>query len=194
MIFLCGASSISQSMRVCAKCMCSPYSSSRIFSRTAVSWSRNQCPPILSIPETFRFEDFFQWCVLSFLGVSMSSHLSFGLPLGLFPIITSLSIDSSSLLMPWPNNQSLLLNNWTMCSILLCLFRSSFLSKSYLVNHCIILITFMSAVLAFIVKVQHSLPKIRIGLKGALYRIQILRRRYTFWSYPAGLTIADPPG
>ena len=30
-------------------------------------------------------------------------------------------------------------------------------------------------------------------LKGALYRIQILCRRYTFWSYPAGLTIADPP-
>ena len=31
-------------------------------------------------------------------------------------------------------------------------------------------------------------------LKGALYRIQILCRRYTFWSYPAELTIADPPG
>ena len=31
-------------------------------------------------------------------------------------------------------------------------------------------------------------------VKGALYRIQILCRRYTFWSYPAGLTIADPPG
>ena len=31
-------------------------------------------------------------------------------------------------------------------------------------------------------------------LKGALYRIHILCRRYTFWSYPAGLTIADPPG
>ena len=30
--------------------------------------------------------------------------------------------------------------------------------------------------------------------KGALYRIQILCRRYTFWSYPAGLTIADLPG
>ena len=30
--------------------------------------------------------------------------------------------------------------------------------------------------------------------KGALYRIQILCRRYTFWSYPARLTIADPPG
>ena len=29
-------------------------------------------------------------------------------------------------------------------------------------------------------------------IKGALYRIQILCRRYTFWSYPAGLTIADP--
>ena len=32
------------------------------------------------------------------------------------------------------------------------------------------------------------------SIKGALYRIQILCRRYTFWSYPAGLTIADPPG
>ena len=31
-------------------------------------------------------------------------------------------------------------------------------------------------------------------VKGALYRIQILCRRYTFWSYPVGLTIADPPG
>ena len=31
-------------------------------------------------------------------------------------------------------------------------------------------------------------------VKGALYRIQILCRRYTFWSYPAGLTIAEPPG
>ena len=31
-------------------------------------------------------------------------------------------------------------------------------------------------------------------LKGALYRIQILCRRCTFWCYPAGLTIADPPG
>ena len=33
-----------------------------------------------------------------------------------------------------------------------------------------------------------------VHLKGALYRIQILCRRYTFWSYLAGLTIADPPG
>ena len=32
------------------------------------------------------------------------------------------------------------------------------------------------------------------SLKGALYRIQILCQRYTFWSYPAGLTIAAPPG
>ena len=31
-------------------------------------------------------------------------------------------------------------------------------------------------------------------VKGALYRIPILCRRYTFWSYHAGLTIADPPG
>ena len=32
------------------------------------------------------------------------------------------------------------------------------------------------------------------SIKGELYRIQILCRRYTFWSYPARLTIADPPG
>ena len=31
-------------------------------------------------------------------------------------------------------------------------------------------------------------------VKGALYRIQIPCRRHTFWSYSAGLTIADPPG
>ena len=31
-------------------------------------------------------------------------------------------------------------------------------------------------------------------VKGALYRIQILCRRYTFWSYPHRVTIADPPG
>ena len=37
-------------------------------------------------------------------------------------------------------------------------------------------------------------PVIHECIKGALYRIQILCRRYTFWSYPAGLTIADPPG
>ena len=29
------------------------------------------------------------------------------------------------------------------------------------------------------------------SLKGALYRIQILCRRYTFWSYPAGITKAE---
>ena len=33
-----------------------------------------------------------------------------------------------------------------------------------------------------------------LKLKGALYIIQILCRRYTLWSYPARLTIADPPG
>ena len=32
------------------------------------------------------------------------------------------------------------------------------------------------------------------GIKEGLYRIQILCRRHPFWSYPAGLTIADPPG
>ena len=33
-----------------------------------------------------------------------------------------------------------------------------------------------------------------VVFKGALYIIQILCRRYTFWSYPAGLPIADTPG
>ena len=33
----------------------------------------------------------------------------------------------------------------------------------------------------------------KLTFKEALYRIQILCRRHPFWSYPAGLTIADPP-
>ena len=37
-------------------------------------------------------------------------------------------------------------------------------------------------------------PKPNRWFKGALYKIQILCRRYTFWSYPAGLIIADSPG
>ena len=36
--------------------------------------------------------------------------------------------------------------------------------------------------------------KLKGKVNVALYRIQILCRRYTFWSYPAGLTIDDPPG
>ena len=40
----------------------------------------------------------------------------------------------------------------------------------------------------------HKIEITLTRIKGALYRIQILCRRYTFWSYPAGLTIADPPG
>ena len=32
------------------------------------------------------------------------------------------------------------------------------------------------------------------SIKEGLYKIQILCRRYPFWSYPARLTIADPPG
>ena len=34
---------------------------------------------------------------------------------------------------------------------------------------------------------------IETKLKEGLYRIQILCRRHPFWSYHAGLTIADPP-
>ena len=44
-----------------------PGRSSRISSRIPVRWSINQCPPIVSILETFRSEDFFQRCVLSSL-------------------------------------------------------------------------------------------------------------------------------
>ena len=74
----------------------------------------------------------------------LSSHLSLGLPLGLVPFIfnfiTTLSVDSSSVLMTWPNHQSLFLFiTWTMGSILLCLYRSSFLFLPHLVTHCIIL-------------------------------------------------------
>ena len=81
-----------------------------------------------------------------------------------------LSVDSSSLLVTWPNHRSLfLLITCTMASILLCLYRSSFLFLLHLVTPCIILITFMSAVViccsSLFVKVQHSLPKIRIGYK-----------------------------
>ena len=81
----------------------------------------------------------------------LSSHLSLGLPLGRFPFIvnfiTTLSVDSSSLPMTWPNHRSLfLLITWTMGSILLCLYRSSFLFLSHLVTPCVILTTSMAAV------------------------------------------------
>ena len=50
----------------CSPAHHTPGRSSRIVGRTRVSWVRNQCPPICSILKTFRSEDFFQWCVLSF--------------------------------------------------------------------------------------------------------------------------------
>ena len=40
---------------------------------------------------------------------------------------------------------------------------------------------------------QDLFIKQHVDFKGALYRIQILCRRYAFWSYPAGLTIAYTP-
>ena len=59
--------------------------------------------------------------------------------------------------------------------ILPCLYRSSFLFLSHLVTLCIILITFMSAVViccsSLFVKVQHSFPNIRIGLKMVWWMI-----------------------
>ena len=49
----------------------------------------------------------FRWLLM------LSSHLSLGLPLGVFPFIfnfiTTLSVDSSPLLMTWPNHQSVFL-------------------------------------------------------------------------------------
>ena len=137
----------------CSPAHHNPRRSSRIFSRTSVSWSINQCPPIFSILETFRFEDFFQWCFLSFQvhGSSMLSSYRLGLLLGLFPsifnFIRTLSIDSSSLLVTWPIHRNLfLLITWTMGSILLCLYSSLFLFLSHLVTPYIVLIHFMSAV------------------------------------------------
>ena len=76
--------------------------------------------------------------VLVFLLVSFPSSLT---------SITILSIDSSFFLITWPNHRRLfLLFTWTMRSILLCLYRSSFLFLCHLVTPCIILITFMPAV------------------------------------------------
>ena len=46
----------------------------------------------------------------------------------------------------------------------------------------------------FVLSIAFQTAHRKTSLKGALYRIQILCRRYTFWSYPAGLTIADPAG
>ena len=48
--------------------------------------------------------------------------------------------------------------------------------------------------LVIIITVKTYVGVLQSPVKGALYRIQILCRRYTFWSYPAGLTIADTPG
>ena len=45
-----------------------------------------------------------------------------------------------------------------------------------------------------IIFVNYIMIRRKQSIKGALYRIQIICQRYTFWSYPARLTIADPPG
>ena len=89
----------------------------------------------------------------------------------IFPLIcnfiTTLSVNSSSLLMTWPNHRSLfLLITWTIGSLLLCLYRSLFPFLSCRVTPWIILITFMSAVLICCssLLVQRWLPKIRICL------------------------------
>ena len=61
------------------------------------------------VPRTSFNDVFFPFRWLSML----NSHLSLGLPLGIFPfifnIITTLSVESSSLLMTWPNHRSNLL-------------------------------------------------------------------------------------
>ena len=115
--------------------------------------------------------------------------------------MTTLSVDSSSLLMTRPNQRSwLMLIPWTMGGILLCLCRSSFLFLWYLVIPCIILITFMYVVLIWcsrrFIKVQHSLPKIRIGFQPVWWMICLafvgifllfssLYTHPTFWLYLA---------
>ena len=63
----------------------------------------------------------------------------------------------------------------------------------YVANHLSRTFLHLSAILStFSLSLMFSF--LTWSLKGALYRIQILCRRYTFWSYPAGLTIAEPPG
>ena len=60
---------------------------------------------------------------------TLSSYLSLGIPLGLFPyisnFITTLIVDSSSLLVTWPNHRNVLsLITWTVGSIFICLYIS----------------------------------------------------------------------
>ena len=104
----------------------------------------------------------------------LSSHLSRGLPLGLIPFIfnfiTHLNVGYSSLFMTWPNHLTLfcwLLEQWV--ALLLCLYRNTFLLLSHLVTPlcdsdnfhvCCCNLLFWP-----IWQVQHSLPKIRIGLR-----------------------------
>ena len=52
----------------------------------------------------------------------------------------------------------------------------------------------MKVVNRLMAKEINNIEESRSTFKGALYIIKILCRRYTFWSYPAGLTIANPPG
>ena len=60
--------------------------SSRISSRTPVGWSRNQGPPIISILETFRFDDIFPSCVHSFqVAIDVGLVLVFVSIRGIFP-------------------------------------------------------------------------------------------------------------
>ena len=75
----------------------------------------------------------FPFCLLS----TLSSCLSLGIPLGLFPYIsnftTTLIVDSSSLLMTWRNHRNvLLLITWTVGSIFICLYISSFLCLCFI--------------------------------------------------------------
>ena len=97
-------------------CSHTPSWRSRIFSRTPVSWVRNQCPPIFSVLKTYFSRTSFSDVFFPFRWLSMlSSHLSIGLPLALFPFIfnfiTTLSVEYSPLLMTWPNHRSLFLSS-----------------------------------------------------------------------------------
>ena len=108
------------------------------------------------------------------VAIDVVCPLSLDLPLGILPFIlnfiTTLNIDSPSFVMVkslWSVLGDYFL--FTIDSLLLCLYRCSFLFLSHLVTSCIIMITFMYEVViccsSLFVKVQHSLPKIRMRFK-----------------------------
>ena len=88
--------------------------SSSIISMTPVSWARNKFVQSFLFSKQFVPRTYFRDVIFPLRGLSLlSSHLSLGLPLGLFPfifnIVTTISVESSALLMTWPNHRSLFL-------------------------------------------------------------------------------------